>query len=157
MNTKEKGFTDYLNNYNDVSSNLKDFLFIIEKTEGQKKFAKDELICSIKQDIKRVCQPEFNWEMNRCPFTKIKKLSLFNFQAKTNLDYLAEVIFCLLTDSQSVIGLEHYIIPRQNRKEGRDFYNKWFEDFVKIKELFRVEIREASDVKVGYAIEFYIP
>lgn len=155
MNTKEKGFTDYLNNYNDVSSNLKDLLVIIEKTEGQKKIAKDELIRSIKKDIKRACRPEFNWEMDCYPPAKIQKLSLFNFESKTNLDYLAEVIFSILTGDQPVIGLEHYIIPRQNYKEGREFYKKWFEDFVKITELFRVEMKGLPDVKVGYAIEFY--
>lgn len=123
---------------------------------------KNELIRSIKQDINRVCQPEFNWEMDRCPSTKVKKLSLFNFElktnfeSKTNLDYLAEVIFFSLTDSKPIIGLEHFIIPRQNREEGCEFYNKFFEDFAKLKELFGVEIREVSDLRMGYAIEFYI-
>jgi hypothetical protein len=155
MYTKEKDFDDYLNHYKDVASNLTGLLVITERIEKQKGFAEVELINCMKQEIASRCSTEFVAIMKQEVSEKLKSLNLFSGK-KTNLDYLAEVIFRSLTNSPYIIGYQHFIAPGANYEASREFYNKFFKDFIKINELFDIELKEVPEVKVGYAIEFYL-
>lgn len=156
MYTKEKEFTDYLKYYQDVASNLTDLLVITERIEKQKDFSGVELINCMKQEIESNCSTEFVALMKQEVSKELKNLNLFSGK-KTNLDYLVEVIFQPLTKSPYVIGYQHFIAPGNTYEESGEFCNRFFRDFIKVKELFRVELREAPEVKVGYAMEFYLP
>lgn len=156
MNTKEKEFTDYLAYYQDVTSNLTDLLAITERIQKQKGFAEVELINCMKQEIASRCSTEFVAIMKQQVSKELKNLNLFSGE-KTNLDYLVEVIFRSATNSHHVIGYQHFIAPGNTYEESGEFCNKFFRDFIKVKELFRVELREVPEVTVGYAMEFYLP
>jgi len=155
--TEEKEFDDYLKNFNGIAASLACLLVLSEKAEEQKSFAKDELLNSMKQKIITNCSAEFVSQMKKEVSEELKNISLFGSDSKTNLDYLVEVIFLPLTQSPRVIGLDHFIAPGENYEKSCEFCNKFFKDFVEVKELFRIELRERSDVKIGYAMEFYRP
>ncbi|MDP3836679.1 MAG: hypothetical protein Q8Q67_01085 [bacterium] len=155
MHTKEKDFADYLNQYKDVASNLTGLIVITERIEKQKGFAEVELINCMKQEITSRCSTEFVAIMKQEVSEKLKSLNLFSGK-KTNLDYLAEVIFRSLTNSPYIIGYQHFIAPGANYEASREFYDKFFKDFIMINELFDIELKEVTGVKVGYAIEFYL-
>ena len=154
---KKNEFNDYLENFSSIAENLKALLKVEETMKNHQSFAKDELLRSMKQELADNCSLEFLGQMKKEVSKVFKKLNLFGSGKKSNLDYLVEVIFISLTGSDSVIGLEHFIAPGENYEESAEFCNEFFRDFIIVKELFRVELRECSDVRVGYAMEFYKP
>lgn len=154
---KGKNFEDYLKNFNSIAGSLKTIQTLVEITAGQKIFAKDELIQAMKQKLIDRCSLEFLREMDKEVSKKIKNNNLFSPGQKSNLDYLVEVIFFPLTQSPHVIGLEHFLAPGENYESSFNFCQKFFKDFIEVGELLGVCPRECSDVKIGYAIEFYKP
>lgn len=156
MDTKEKEFTDYLKYYQDVASNFADLLAITERIQKQKDFSGVELINCMKQEIESNCSEEFVAIMKQEVSKELKNLNLFS-GGKTNLDYLVEVIFRSLTNSPYVIGYQQFIAPGNTYEESGEFCSKFFRDFIKVKKLFRIELKEAKEVTVGYAMEFYLP
>ena len=152
----EKKFTDYLAYYQDVTSNLTDLLAIAERIQRQKDFSGVELINCMKKEIESHCSKEFVALMKQEVSKELKNINSFSGE-KTNLDYLVEVIYQSLTKSPYVIGYQHFIAPGKTYEESGEFCSKFFRDFIKVKELFRVGLREVKEVTIGYAMEFYLP
>ena len=157
MDREEKEFGDYLKNFTNVADSLTIVLSLANKMEDQKSFAKEELLSSMKREISARCSKDFIAHMKKDVSNEIKNINLFRFGEKTNLDYLVEVIFIPLTSSSYVIGLQHFIAPGNSYEESCEFCGNFFRDFIQIKDLFGVEVRECPDVKIGYAVEFYKP
>lgn len=150
-------FTDCLKNFNSISDTSKVLIALVEKTELQSNFAKQELLCLMEQEIINGCSPEFLKAIKKDVCTEIKEANCFGRGPKSYLEYLIDVIFIPLTKSHRVNGFDYFIAPGNTPAESAEFGNIFFKDFIRIKEMFRLELAHCPEVKIGFAYRFYVP
>lgn len=157
---------EVLATFNSEAESLAALNMLTKKAEEARSTALDNLRYWIAKDIASNCSPEFVEKLREEVPAEIKSANSFDPTITCSLDYLANVVCLALTkhyfppaesENNGTLGFDSFIAPGETYEESSDFCGKFFQDFIALKELFRLEMEHCPEVKIGYAYRFYKP